>query len=185
MQKRKRGETRTTILRSILNSKDREARWSELLKVSGISTPGFAGHMQRLLRKKLIVKAKKGEGKETRYVLTVKGLIELIRPEDSDGEEESRPIIQPTPKTFAALAEGVGRLLEASLPSIREGKVDLGPLRAALESAAVMGREYREAMEKRPSKIEKRMTEERQKVGTKINKASLDELKRELRQQED
>jgi predicted transcriptional regulator len=122
MQKRKRGETRTTILRSILNSKNCEGRWSELLKASGISTPGFAGHMQRLLRKKLITK--KGEGKETRYVLTVKGLFELIRPEDSDGEEESRPIIQPTPKTFAALAEGVGRLLASSLPSIQEGKVD-------------------------------------------------------------
>jgi hypothetical protein len=140
--------------------------------------------MQRLLRKKLI--ARQGKGKETRYVLTVRGLIELgILPNVPDSEKYSQSTPWPTAKTFAALAQGFGRLLEASLPSIREGKVDLGPLRAALESAAVMGREYREAMEKRPSKIEKRMTEERQKVGTKINKASLDELKRELRQQED
>jgi DNA-binding MarR family transcriptional regulator len=121
MQKRKRGETHAIILRSIWNRKDHEARWSELLEASGISTPGFAGHMRRLLRKKLITK--KGEGKETRYLLTLKGLIELIRPEDSDGEEESRPIIQPTPKTFAALAEGVGRLLASSLPSIQDSEI--------------------------------------------------------------
>jgi predicted transcriptional regulator len=122
MRKRRRGGTRIIILRTILDGKDHEARWTELLKTSRVSSPAFTGHMKRLLRERLI--KKKGQKKETRYSLTGKGLLEILKSEVPDVEKVSELIPWPTDKTFAGVGQLIGRLLASSLPSIQEGKVD-------------------------------------------------------------